>query len=176
MSSFDSSTAAGAWCRSSSCHVLLRPLVSIRISNESCQLNLYRTPYTSNHHQQYFNIFYCEIPFCLPIMMKKKQFSSNIFLNFMTLFRVLLLKIWFFMGIYYYSFRSLAVLWCLCSILLCKLWVYDDISLLILTFSFCAKFSLLFDFFTLCRFTTFYALDHTQILLKFYGWNYYLVL
>lgn len=80
-------------CGSSSSHVLLRPLLSIRISSQ--QLNLLSTPYTSNHHQQYFNIFYCEIPFCLPIMMKKKkQFSSNIFLNFMTLFRVLVLCCW----------------------------------------------------------------------------------
>lgn len=150
----------------------MRPLVSIRISNESCQLNLLRTPYTSNHHQQYFNIFYCEIPFCLPIMMKKKQFSSNIFLNFMTLFRVFVCvteNLVLYGHLLLFFSLSLAVLRCLCSILLCKLWVYDDISLLILTFSFSANFSLLFDFFfsyAVCRLTTFYALDHTQILLK----------
>lgn len=149
-------------CGSSSSHVLLRPLVSIRISSQ--QLNLLSTPYTSNHHQQYFNIFYCEIPFCLPIMMKRKK---TIFVKYfpklydaISSLGFVLLKIWFFMGIYYsfcsfFLSHSLAVLRCLCSILLCKLWVYDDISLLILTFSFSANFSLLFDFFLLLYSTTF---------------------
>ena len=159
---------------SPSFHVLLRPLMSIRISSQ--HLNLLRTPYTSNHHQQYFNIFYCEIPFCLPIMMKKKTIFVKYFPKLYDAISSLGLCCWKFGSLWAFIILfalslSLAVLRCLCSILLCKLLVYDDISLLILTFSFSANFfSLLFDFFlsSLIR-PHFYALDHTQILLKFYG-------